>query len=139
MADVRNLHHRLGKGRPGTGFDLESPPGRVELMCTAVGVIRKGKIVAEGTVGPAARRDHLSRNEEHLKEDSKSGSHRRGRRRERDRVGRCVVHRQGRPSAQPRRSTSTSSMRASRLRSCAPTGGSLEDIFMELTGTEGGL
>src|SRR6202171_3884857 len=52
MADVRNLIIELGKGER-TVLISSHLLGEVELMCTRVGVIRKGKIVAEGTV------DHL--------------------------------------------------------------------------------
>src|ERR1700692_1935836 len=49
MADVRNLIIELGKGAR-TVLISSHLLGEVELMCTRVGVIRKGKIVAEGTV-----------------------------------------------------------------------------------------
>jgi ABC-2 type transport system ATP-binding protein len=49
MADVRNLIIELGKGDR-TVLISSHLLGEVELMCTRVGVIRKGKIVAEGTV-----------------------------------------------------------------------------------------
>jgi ABC-type multidrug transport system ATPase subunit len=49
MADVRNLIIELGKGDR-TVLISSHLLGEVELMCTRVGVIRKGKVVAEGTV-----------------------------------------------------------------------------------------
>jgi ABC-2 type transport system ATP-binding protein len=49
MADVRNLIIELGKGER-TVLISSHLLGEVEQMCTRVGVIRKGKIVAEGTV-----------------------------------------------------------------------------------------
>jgi ABC-type multidrug transport system ATPase subunit len=49
MADVRNLIIELGKGDR-TVLISSHLLGEVEQMCTRVGVIRKGKIVAEGTV-----------------------------------------------------------------------------------------
>src|SRR5260370_5000080 len=49
MADVRNLIIELGKGAR-TVLISSHLLGEVEQMCTRVGVIRKGKIVAEGTV-----------------------------------------------------------------------------------------
>jgi ABC-type multidrug transport system ATPase subunit len=49
MADVRNLIIELGKGSR-TVLISSHLLGEVEQMCTRVGVIRKGKIVAEGTV-----------------------------------------------------------------------------------------
>src|SRR6202047_1387315 len=49
MADARNLIIELGKGDR-TGLISSHLLGEVEQMCTRVGVIRKGKIVAEGTV-----------------------------------------------------------------------------------------
>ena len=49
MADVRNLIIELGKGAR-TVLISSHLLGEVELMCTRVGVIKKGKIVAEGTI-----------------------------------------------------------------------------------------
>jgi ABC-type multidrug transport system ATPase subunit len=49
MADVRNLIIELGKGAR-TVLISSHLLWEVEQMCTRVGVIRKGKIVAEGTV-----------------------------------------------------------------------------------------
>jgi ABC-type multidrug transport system ATPase subunit len=49
MADVRKLIIELGKGER-TVLISSHLLGEVELMCTRVGVIRKGKIVAEGTI-----------------------------------------------------------------------------------------
>src|SRR6202163_4753984 len=49
MADVRNLIIELGKGDR-TVLISSHLLGEAELMCTRVGVIRKGKIVAEGTI-----------------------------------------------------------------------------------------
>jgi ABC-type multidrug transport system ATPase subunit len=49
MADVRNLIIELGKGER-TVLISSHLLGEVELMCTRVGVIRKGQIVAEGTI-----------------------------------------------------------------------------------------
>jgi ABC-2 type transport system ATP-binding protein len=49
MADVRNLIIELGKGER-TVLISSHLLGEVELMCTRVGVIKKGKIVAEGTI-----------------------------------------------------------------------------------------
>jgi len=49
MADVRNLIIELGKGAR-TVLISSHLLGEVELMCTRVGVIRHGKIVAEGTI-----------------------------------------------------------------------------------------
>ena len=49
MADVRNLIIELGKGQR-TVFISSHLLSEVELMCTRIGVIKKGKIVAEGTI-----------------------------------------------------------------------------------------
>ena len=49
MADVRNLIIELGKGQR-TVLISSHLLGEVELMCTRIGVIKKGKIVAEGTI-----------------------------------------------------------------------------------------
>jgi ABC-type multidrug transport system ATPase subunit len=49
MADVRNLIVELGKGDR-TVLVSSHLLGEVEQMCTRIGVIRKGKLVAEGTI-----------------------------------------------------------------------------------------
>ena len=49
MADVRNLIIELGKGQR-TVLISSHLLGEVELICTRIGVIKKGKIVAEGTI-----------------------------------------------------------------------------------------
>ena len=49
MADVRNLIIELGKGKR-TVLISSHLLSEVELMCTRIGVIKKGKIVAEGTI-----------------------------------------------------------------------------------------
>ncbi len=50
MADVRKLIIELGKGHR-TVLISSHLLGEVEQMCTRIGVIKKGKIVAEGTIG----------------------------------------------------------------------------------------
>src|SRR5215831_11365491 len=49
MADVRKLITELGKGDR-TVLVSSHLLGEVEQMCTRIGVIRKGKLVAEGTI-----------------------------------------------------------------------------------------
>ncbi len=49
MADVRNLITQLGQGER-TVLVSSHLLGEVEQMCTRIGVIRKGKLVAEGTI-----------------------------------------------------------------------------------------
>jgi ABC-type multidrug transport system ATPase subunit len=49
MADVRNLIVSLGKGNR-TVLVSSHLLGEVEQMCSRIGVIRKGKLVAEGTI-----------------------------------------------------------------------------------------
>jgi ABC-2 type transport system ATP-binding protein len=49
MADVRNLIIELGKGQR-TVLISSHLLSEVELICTRIGVIKKGKIVAEGTI-----------------------------------------------------------------------------------------
>ncbi len=49
MADVRNLIIELGKGDR-TVLVSSHLLGEVEQMCTMIGVIQKGKFVAEGTI-----------------------------------------------------------------------------------------
>src|SRR6266571_7291819 len=49
MADVRNLIVELGKGDR-TVLVSSHLLGEVEQMCTRIGVIQQGKLVAEGTI-----------------------------------------------------------------------------------------
>jgi ABC-2 type transport system ATP-binding protein len=50
MADVRNLIVQLGQGNR-TVLVSSHLLGEVEQMCTRIGVIQKGRLVAEGTIG----------------------------------------------------------------------------------------
>jgi ABC-type multidrug transport system ATPase subunit len=136
MADVRKLIIELGKGER-TVLISSHLLGEVELMCTRVGVIRKGKIVAEGTVDQlrgAATLTVRGTPEEKLKD--------------------ILVHDVGAEhitalgdstfsvvidlsrTAEINRRLVQAGIEVTELHAAER---SLEDVFMELTGTEGGL
>jgi ABC-2 type transport system ATP-binding protein len=136
MADVRKLIIELGKGER-TVLISSHLLGEVELMCTRVGVIRKGKIVAEGTVDQlrgAATLTVRGTPEEKLKD--------------------ILVHDVGAEhitavgdstfslvidlsrTAEINRRLVQAGVEVTELHASER---SLEDVFMELTGTEGGL
>ena len=136
MVDVRNLIIELGKGDR-TVLVSSHLLGEVEQMCTRIGVIQRGRLVAEGTIGelrgaatltivasPAeqamnlliaeAGADNMKRTEDgtfSLKVDVKRASE----------LNRKLVE----------AGVEVSELHASER--------SLEEIFIELTGTEGGL
>jgi ABC-2 type transport system ATP-binding protein len=58
MADMRALIRRLGEGQR-TVFLSSHLLGEVEQICDRVGVIRRGRLVAEGTVDELRGRDGL--------------------------------------------------------------------------------
>ena len=135
MADVRNLIIELGKGAR-TVLISSHLLGEVELMCTRVGVIRKGKIVAEGTVDQLGARP-----------PSSFGAHRRTpRSRCSEVVGADHVTSLGgatfslvvdlQRNAQINQHLVQAGVAVTELHADER---SLEEIFMELTGTEGGL
>jgi ABC-2 type transport system ATP-binding protein len=136
MADVRNLIIELGKGER-TVLISSHLLGEVELMCTRVGVIRKGKIVAEGTVDQlrgAATLTVRGTPEEKAKAILV------------EEVGADKVTAMGdsrfslvvdlQRTAQINQSLVEAGVAVTELHADER---SLEDVFMELTGTEGGL
>src|ERR1700694_4128256 len=136
MADVRNLIIELGKGER-TVLISSHLLGEVELMCTRVGVIRKGKIVAEGTVDQlrgAATLTVRGTPEETARailvgEVGADKVKAMG-----DATFSLVVDLQR--TAQINRHLVEAGVAVSELHADER---SLEDVFMELTGTEGGL
>ena len=136
MADMRNLIIQLGQGRR-TVLISSHLLNEVELMCTRVGVIQKGKMVAEGTVdelrGTAqltVRADPVERARALLETELGAGS--------------VTVREDGTLSlkvdlartADINRTLVQAGIAVTELRSVTQ---SLEEVFMELTGTEGGL
>ena len=136
MVDVRNLIIELGKGDR-TVLVSSHLLGEVEQMCTRIGVIQKGKLVAEGTIdelrGKAAifiraqpAEKALSVLTEACGADKVKGDG--------DGVFNLSVDLSR--TAELNRLLVQSGVDVTELRESER---SLEDIFMELTGTEGGL
>jgi ABC-type multidrug transport system ATPase subunit len=136
MADMRNLIIQLGQGER-TVLISSHLLNEVELMCTRVGVIQKGRMVAEGTVqelrGAAEltiRADPIERARSLLETEVGAGN--------------VTAHENGTLSlkvdlartAEINRTLVQAGLAVSELRSVTQ---SLEEVFMELTGTEGGF
>jgi ABC-type multidrug transport system ATPase subunit len=136
MADVRNLIIELGKGDR-TVLISSHLLGEVELMCTRVGVIRKGRIVAEGTVDQLRGAATLAVRGTPLETAravliAEAGA---------ENVtalgdGSFTVRIDLQRTAEVNRKLVNAGVAVTELRADER---SLEDIFMELTGTEGGL
>src|ERR1700694_334797 len=136
MADMRNLIIQLGQGER-TVLISSHLLNEVELMCTRVGVIQKGKMVAEGTVdelrGAARltiRADPIEKARALLEAELGNGN--------------VTVQEDGTLSlkadlartADINRTLVQAGIAVTELRAVTQT---LEEVFMELTGTEGGL
>jgi len=136
MADVRNLITALGKGER-TVLVSSHLLGEVEQMCTRIGVIQKGKFVAEGTIDELRGAATLT-----IKAAPA------------DRARAALVAAVGdenvRPDGDGAFSLKVDLSRAAELNRRLVQDGidvselhsserSLEEIFIELTGTEGGL
>ncbi len=136
MADMRNLIIQLGQGQR-TVLISSHLLNEVELMCTRVGVIQKGRMVAEGTVDELRGAARLT-----IRVDP----------RERARAlletevgeGNVTAHEDGTLSlkvdlartADINRTLVQAGLAVTELRAVTQ---SLEEVFMELTGSEGGL
>jgi ABC-type multidrug transport system ATPase subunit len=136
MADMRNLIIQLGQGER-TVLISSHLLNEVELMCTRVGVIQKGRMVAEGTVDElrgAARLTIRAEPIERARALLESG------------VGadNVMVKEDGTLSlkvdlartADINRTLVQAGLAVTELKA---TTQSLEEVFMELTGTEGGF
>ena len=136
MADFRNLIKELGRGQR-TVLVSSHLLGEVEQMCTRIGVIRKGRLVAEGTIeelrgaakltvvaAPADRARALL--EKRLGADNVTEGP----------PGTFSLRVDTGEAAALNTVLVKGGVAVSELRS---TERSLEDVFMELTGTEGGL
>ena len=136
MADVRNLIIELGKGDR-TVLVSSHLLGEVELMCTRIGVIRKGKLVAEGTIDELRGEPSLKvraapadKAREVLENDAGAGN-----------VsvledGSFTIKVDLDRTAEINQHLVMAGVGVTELR---PDERSLTDVFMELTGTEGGL
>jgi len=135
MADFRKLIVRLGQGQR-TVLVSSHLLGEVEQICTRIGVIRQGKLVAEGTIAELRGAAHLvvhasppdearSVLEKAVGAENVSIA---------DGVFRVRVDLDR--TAELNETLVRAGVRVTELR---PGTRSLEDVFMELTGTEGGL
>ena len=136
MADVRNLITELGKGER-TVLVSSHLLGEVEQMCTRIGVIRKGKLVAEGTIDELRGKSTLIIRAKPADQAlavlaGECGA---------DKVkvtddGAFSLSVEPARAAELNRRLVQAGIDVNELRESAR---SLEDVFMELTGTEGGL
>jgi ABC-2 type transport system ATP-binding protein len=136
MADVRNLIIELGKGDR-TVLVSSHLLGEVELMCTRIGVIRKGTLVAEGTIdelrGAATLKVRATPADKALAVlESDAGA---GNVRTLD-DGSFTIKVDLDRTAAINQHLVTAGVDVTELRADER---SLTDVFMELTGTEGGL
>ncbi len=136
MADVRNLITQLGKGDR-TVLVSSHLLGEVEQMCTRIGVIQKGKFVAEGTIGELRGAATLSIRAEPAEPAMRVLTAEAGA----DQVkvqpdGSFSVNVDPKRAAELNRKLVQAGVDVSELHASER---SLEEIFMELTGTESGL
>ena len=136
MVDVRNLIVELGKGDR-TVLVSSHLLGEVELMCTRIGVIRKGRIVAEGTIDELRGAATLTIRAEPVAVAAAVLSAEAGA----DNVkalpgGAFSLKVDLKRAGELNRKLVQAGAEVTELR---PTERSLEEIFMELTGTEAGL
>jgi ABC-type multidrug transport system ATPase subunit len=136
MADVRNLIISLGKGHR-TVLVSSHLLGEVEQMCTRIGVIRKGKLVAEGTIDElrgAATLTVRAAPSDKAREVLEKGAGAENVKVIAD--GSFSLKVDLRHTAEINRHLVEAGVAVTELHADER---SLEDIFMELTGTEGGL
>ena len=136
MADVRNLIIELGKGDR-TVLISSHLLGEVEQMCTRIGVIQKGKLVAEGTIDELRGKSTLliraqpaDRAQTLLTEACGADKVKR------DQDGAFSLSVEMGRAGELNRLLVQAGVDVTELRESER---SLEDVFMELTGTEGGL
>jgi ABC-2 type transport system ATP-binding protein len=136
MADMRNLIIQLGQGQR-TVLISSHLLNEVELMCSRVGVIQKGKLVAEGTVEelrgvarltiraqPIERARALLESEVGAENVTAQGD------------GTLTLKVDLARTAEINRILVQAGLAVTELRSATQ---SLEEVFIELTGTEGGF
>jgi ABC-2 type transport system ATP-binding protein len=135
MADFRKLIVRLGQGNR-TVLVSSHLLGEVEQICNRIGVIRQGKLVAEGTIAELRGEAHLVvRASPHDKARSVLATA----------VGTENVSVAGDAFSVNVDLGRTAELNETMVRAgvavteLRPGGRSLEDVFMELTGTEAGL
>ena len=132
MADMRDLIRKLGQGDR-TVLLSSHLLGEIQQICDRVGVMRKGKLVVEGTVSELRGREGLLVRAEPLQEASYIASRLAGVEEAR------VVDGTLRLSVDPERAAEinaklvSAGVRVSELR---PAEQSLEEVFLDLTGRE---
>src|SRR5690349_12933438 len=135
MVDVRNLIVELGKGER-TVLISSHLLGEVEQMCTRIGVIQKGKFVAEGTIDELRGAATLTIRAEPIPQAQEILARMLGAGAISQRDGVFSLRVDAARAAEVNRALVTGGVEVSELVSGQR---SLEDIFIELTGTEGGL
>jgi ABC-2 type transport system ATP-binding protein len=136
MADMRNLIIQLGQGQR-TVLISSHLLNEVELMCTRVGVIQKGKMVAEGTVDELRGAARLTVRAEPIERarallESEVGAENVTAQED----GRLSLKVDLARTAYINRTLVQAGLAVTELKA---TTQSLEEVFMELTGTEGGF
>ncbi len=136
MADMRNLIIQLGQGQR-TVLISSHLLNEVELMCSRVGVIQKGKLVAEGTVDELRGAARLTIRAEPIERarallESEVGAENVTAQED----GRLSLKVDLARTAFINRTLVQAGLAVTELKA---TTQSLEEVFMELTGTEGGF
>jgi ABC-2 type transport system ATP-binding protein len=135
MIDMRKLIVELGKGDR-TVLVSSHLLGEVEQMCTRIGVIQKGKLVAEGTIGELRGAATLSVRAEPIPQAQEILARMLGAGAISQRDGVFSLRVDAARAAEVNRALVTGGVEVSELVSGQR---SLEDVFIELTGSEGGL
>jgi len=135
MADFRKLIVRLGQGQR-TVLVSSHLLGEVEQICTRIGVIRQGKLVAEGTIADLRGAAHLVVRAWPLEKARSVMEMAVGKENVSLTDDAFSVQVDLDRTAELNATLVRAGVRVTELR---PGSRSLEDVFMELTGTEGGL
>ena len=135
MADMRNLLIELGKGER-TVLISSHLLNEVEQMCTRIGVIQKGKLVAEGTIDDLRGDAHLIIRASPAEEARKVLESVAGSPNVTVQDGAFRLNVDLARTAQINRLLVEAGVAVTELRTAER---SLEEVFMELTGTEGGF
>ena len=135
MIDMRKLIVELGKGDR-TVLVSSHLLGEVEQMCTRIGVIQDGKLVAEGTIGELRGAATLTVRAAPVSQAQMVLTRMLGADAVIQRDGAFRLRVDAGRAAEVNRELVTAGVEVSELVSGQR---SLEDVFIELTGTEGGL
>ncbi|MCA3748930.1 MAG: ABC transporter ATP-binding protein [Rubrobacter sp.] len=133
MADMRELIKRLGRGER-TVLLSSHLLGEVEQVCDRVGVIRGGRLVAEGTVAELRERTGLLVRAEPLREAAEIARRISGVEEVEVTDGLLRLSTDPDRAAEINRKLVSAGLEVSELR---PAERSLEEVFLELTGEEG--